>query len=343
MTKNRQIYLPQLLNIHCFKVVIMLYHQNLEELIFQRHEILDTDELIVLSGYLGPSPIKRLEEIPINSRVIYGMYGSEGIQTNLHKSLVEIQKTVDSLNIFYSKIPVHSKCYAWRKSGKVIHALIGSANFSTNGLTTPYREILAETTRDTFNPLNEYIAHILNNSISCLEVGNQGVQDVIRQGVECRMSLLMDERKTHNASGLNWGYKANGLPAEKRGINDACIPINISHIRQYPELFPPKLTERELIDVRGRKQRSNEAIELIWDDGITMEGLLEGTNNVDGVKYPKQISSFPSKSQMGEYLRIRLGVPLGQPVRKHHLDQYGRTDITVSLIADGVYKCDFSV
>ena len=32
-----------------------------------------------------------------------------------------------------------------------------SANFSTNGLTTPYREILAETTRDTFTPLNDYI------------------------------------------------------------------------------------------------------------------------------------------------------------------------------------------
>ena len=39
----------------------MLYYQNLEELIFQRHEILDSDELIVLSGYLGPSPVARLE------------------------------------------------------------------------------------------------------------------------------------------------------------------------------------------------------------------------------------------------------------------------------------------
>ena len=104
-------------------------------------------------------------------------------------------------------------------------------------------------------------------------------------------------------SGLNWGYMANGLPSPKRGIDDACIPISINHIRQFPDLFPPKLTERELVDVRGRRQRSNEAIELIWDDGITMEGLLEGTNNVDGIEYPKQISSFPAKNQMGEYLR----------------------------------------
>jgi hypothetical protein len=321
----------------------MLYCQDLEELIFQRHEILDTDELIVLSGYLGPSPVSRLKELPFNSRVIYGMYGSEGIQSSLHNSLIQIQSNIDRLNIFYSQIPVHSKCYAWRKSGQIVHALIGSANFSTNGLTTPYREILAETTRDTFKPLNDYIAHILNNSISCLEIELFGEQVSVKEGVICIMTLLMDNGETHNASGLNWGYMANGIPAVKRGINDSCIPISIDHIRQYPNLFPPKLTQRELVDVRGRKQRSNEAIELIWDDGISMEGLLEGTNIVDDIQYPKQISSFPAKSQMGEYLRKRIGVPLGQPVRKHHLESYGRTDISVSLIADGIYRCDFSV
>ena len=321
----------------------MLYTQNLEEIIFQRHEILDTDELIVLSGYLGPRPVARLEELPFNSRVIYGMYGSEGIQNRLHNSLLTIQNQAQNLNIFYSQLPVHSKCYIWRNNGNVIHALIGSANFSVNGLTTPYREILAETTRDTFAPLNDYLTHIFNNSISCLEIEGVGVQDGVAQNEECDMPLVMANGQTHNASGLNWGFMANGQPSPKRGINDACIPISIEHIRQYPDLFPPKLTDRELIDVRGRRQRANEAIELIWDDGVTMEGLLEGTNNVDGIAYPKQISSFPIKSEMGVYLRNRLGVPLGQPVRRHHLDNYGRTDIRVSLLGNGIYSCDFSV
>jgi len=48
---------------------------------------------------------------------------------------------------------------------------------------------------------------------------------------------------------------ANGLPSLKRGIDDACIPISIDDIRQYPKLFPPKITYRELLNVRGRKQR----------------------------------------------------------------------------------------
>ena len=140
----------------------MLYTKNLEELIFHRHEMHNTDELIVLSGYLGPRPVARLEELPFNTKVIYGMYGSEGIRPSLHGSLTSIQKSADNLNIFYSKLPVHSKCYVWRKKGEIIHALLGSANFSINGLTTPFREVLAETTFDTFEPLNEYIQHVLN-------------------------------------------------------------------------------------------------------------------------------------------------------------------------------------
>jgi hypothetical protein len=321
----------------------MLYTQNLEEIIFQRHEILDNDELIVLSGYLGPRPVARLEELPFNFRVIYGMYGSDGIQNRLHNSLIRIQNEVENLNIFYSQIPVHSKCYVWRRQGQIIHALLGSANFSINGLTTPYREILAETTRDTFNPLNTYLGHVLNNSISCLEIEGREVQEGVEVALTCNMSLIMSNGQTHNASGLNWGYMANGLPSPKRGIDDACIPISMEHIRNYPELFPQKLTARELLDVRGRRQRSNEAIELIWDDGITMEGLLEQNNVIDGIKYPKAISSFPAKNEMGEYLRQRIGVPLGQPVQRHHLDRYGRTDITVSLLENGIYSCDFSV
>lgn len=74
-----------------------------------------------------------------------------------------------------------------------------------------------------------------------------------------------------------------------------------------------------------------------------MEGLLEGSQTINGITYPKQISSFPTKADLGAYLRNRLGVPLGQPVRKHHLESYGRLDVEISLLGDGVYSFDFSV
>lgn len=317
----------------------MLYTENLEELIFHRHQIHESDELIVLSGYLGPNPVAKLEQLPFNSTVIYGMYGSEGIKPTLHNSLTSIQNSVDNLNIFYSQLPVHSKCYAWRRGGEIIHALVGSANFSTNGLTTPFREVLAETTYDTFRPLNSYIQHILNNSISCLEIGNSRVVENVINLEFCSMTLLGRDGEIQNAAGLNWGQNPNNHTT----ANDAYIPIRTNHIRDYPHLFQPKQLIPQQEDSRGRIQRHNDTIEIIWDDGITMEGLLEGSQPVNGVIYPKQISSFPIKAQLGEYIRNRIGVPLGQPVRRHHLKRYGRTDIVVSLLAEGVYKFDFSV
>lgn len=319
----------------------MLYTQNLEEIIFHRHQMHNADELIVISGYLGPRPVARLEELPFNSRVIYGMYGAEGIKPSLHGSLTAIQNSVENLNIFYSRIPVHSKCYVWRRRGEIIHALIGSANFSVNGLTTPFREVLAETTVDTFAPLNDYIAHIFNNSISCLEIGMpQVIQNAVAVGSNvCSVSLLGRDGEVQNAAGLNWGQN----PANHTTPNDAYIAIRTSHIRDYPNIFPPKQLNPLEIDNRGRVQRHNDSIEIIWDDGITMEGLLEGSQPIEDIIYPKQISSFPVKAELGEYLRNRIGVPLGQPVRRHHLENYGRIDIAISLINDGIYQFDFSV
>ena len=318
----------------------MLFTENLEEIIFNRHQLFQTDELIVLSGYVGPKPIERLQNLPFNSKVVYGMYGSEGIKTTLHKSLLGLQNGIENVNIFYSNFPVHSKCYAWRNKGQIVHALVGSANFSTNGLTTPYREILAETTYDTFNPLNDYIAKVLNNSSSCLEIGLSSIIDFIPKiGTTCMLTLLAKDGEVQNYAGLNWGQN----PTNHTKPNDAYIKIRVQDIQNFPELFYAKQIYPTLEDSRGRKRRHNDSIEIIWDDGLSMEGLLEGSQPINGEIFPKQISSFPTKSELGEYIRTRIGVPLGQPVRKFHLDRYGRNDIAITLLGEGVYKFDFSV
>ena len=314
----------------------MLFTDNLEEIIFNRHQIHETDELIVLSGYLGPNPVKRLEQLPFNSTVIYGMYGSYGIKHTLHNLLVDIHKNVRNLNIYYSNLPIHSKCYTWKKNGNIVHALVGSANFSTNGLSTPFREILAETTFDTFKPLDNYIQYILKNSILCTDIEKQLYAE---NSSYCSLSLLARNGEVQDCAGLNWGQNENNHTR----INDAYIAIRVNHIKSFPNLFQPKQLNILKKDKRGRVQRNNEAIEIIWDDGTTMEGLLEGSQPINGIIYPKQISSFPRKSELGEYFHNRLNVPLGEPIKKHHLEKYGRTDVMVSLLEEGVYKFDFSV
>jgi len=230
----------------------MLYTENLEEIIFHRHEMFASDELIILSGYVGPKPIERLQFLPFQSKVIYGMYGSEGIKSALHYSLIDIQNAIDTV---------------------------------------------------------------------------------------CLLSLTGKEGEVQNAAGLNWGQN----PANHTTKNDSYIKISIQDIKNHPELFPPKQVNPLRFDGRGRLHRHNDNIDIIWDDDVSMAGLFFGNQTIDGIMYPKQVSSFPHASEMGKYLRKRLHVPDGQPVRKHHLDRYGRSTIGISLLSEGVYRFDFSL
>lgn len=326
----------------------MLFTENLEQIVFNRHQVVDADEIVILSWYLWPYPVEQLNNLPFRSTVIYGMYGSEGIKPQLHKSLTHIQETTpQTLNIFYSKIPVHSKCYIWKKDNKIIHALIWSANFSTNWLTTPFREVLAETTIDTFSPLRDYLWFVLNNSISCLEgvansttASQQNRSDTITAPTAdsyC-LTLLAKGWETWSTSWLNWWQN----PDNHTNPNDAYIAIKVDAIRNAPNLFPPK-QDNPLNTAEWRSaKRHNDSVDIIRDDWTTMRWLLEWNQEIEWVMFPKQISSFPNKNELWLYLRNRLWVPSWQPVRKHHLEAYWRTDVKVSLIADWVYSFDFS-
>lgn len=322
----------------------MLFSENLEEIVFGRHNVVLADELVIVSGYLGPSPVQRLSSLPFNTTVIYGMYGSEKIKKKLHEALIPLVN--DRVNILYSNIPVHSKCYIWKRNGQIVHALVGSANFSTNGLCTPYREVLAETTVDTFQPLQAYVDKILANSIKCddhivIVDSASEPRHFVSENYDpetCEMTLLTRSNEIPEASGINWGHgNAHTTP------NDAYIAIRSEYVKRYPQLFPPKQTVPSSTEHGGRLHRNNDAVEIIWDDGTTMEGLLEGNYNIDGVIYPKQVSSSPRKSIMGEYLRQRLGLESGAKVTRADLERYGRTSISVSLQSEGIYYFDFSV
>ena len=94
--------------------------------------------------------------------------------------------------------------------------------------------------------------------------------------------------------------------------------------------------------------RHNDIIEIIWDDGTEMKGLLEGSIPKKDVAgkielYPKQLASCPQKSELGKYLRQRLGIREGVSITLADLDRYGRRTIDVSLQGEGIYFFDFSV
>lgn len=49
----------------------MLFCKNLDKIIFSRNQLFNCDELVIISGYVGPHPVHQLDEIAnkINSCV----------------------------------------------------------------------------------------------------------------------------------------------------------------------------------------------------------------------------------------------------------------------------------
>lgn len=329
-----------------------MFTQNLQDLVFKRHEANGADELLIITGYIGPYPFKELNNIPIKCRVIYGMYGSDSIGEKLHKALSNIQSSSTNTELLYSKAGIHAKCYLWAKEGVVIDALVGSANFSRNGLATPNREVLVEADPEVFPELTQYFKNILSNSIDCNShsvVIKAKPNHIVRNNnlTECRLSLLskMNGRlMVPEASGINWGSRSVDVGGTSHtSIGDAEIRITKEAITNFPNLFPRKLGTPNTRSSSGKLTRQNDEVELIWDDGTVMKGLLEQNININGSLYPKAICSSERKSVLGLYLRKRLGVSPTHIITVNDLTNYGRTDITVSLLAEGVYEMDFSV
>lgn len=343
----------------------MLYYENLERVITDRCFVRGADELIIISGFIGPNPIENIEKKIFEERnrsdykvsIIYGMYGSNGISRQLHSMIVPLNKP-GQVDIVYSKVPVHSKIYIWKERGQIVSALIGSANFSISGVGTPFKETLAETSEDTYIKIEEYYRQIIENCIDCTDptILDRARGQIIpsiddfapisfdpatnKEELYGVTLLNPDTDDVPAASGINWGQaKLNGSHVN---LNDGYIPIRREDIANKPGLFPKKRTIPALLTSKGGSARDNDPVEILWDDGTRMIGLLEGVQTIDGVKYPKQISTSPSKALFGKYLRQRLGIQSGKKITKEDLENYGRSDIGIALIGEGVYYFDFS-
>jgi len=139
-------------------------------------------------------------------------------------------------------------------------------------------------------------------------------------------TLLTDSGLVHKTAGLNWGSNKKNHTR----IFDAYIPIHIKTIRKNPGFVPTK--------------SSQSIINIIWDDGVKMQGRFEGnlTDSRTGILYPKQISSYPNKDILGRYLRKRLGIIGTRPIVMADLTRYGRTHIEIINLGGNQYRFNFS-
>lgn len=323
----------------------MLYYKSLYSQIFDRYPK-DADELKILTGYVGPTPIADLQSLGLKTTVIFGLF-NENRKRTLHDQLVKLHRPDNQ--ILYPEILSHSKCYVWLKNGVPIRALVGSANFSSNGLNNDYREVLFEVDERQASVVNGYIDIIAHSARACtdidpattfVETKAQAVARALEENYEsgvAKLSLLTNKGEMPPKSGLNWGMSedSNVRP------NDAYIAIRKANIRLHTDVFSPR---HELPPGESSRGNLTEVVELLWDDGTVMQARFEGTQSIAELgdqKYPKQLASFPNKDILGKYLRKRLGVAEGQPVTKSDLLHYGSTEVQLRLIEEGVYSAKF--
>lgn len=327
-----------------------LIYKDLKETLFSFANK-DTD-LLVISGYVSPNVILELSQKYNNVNVIYGMYGIEGINSALHSSLVSLNK-MKNINVYYSLYGTHSKAYILIKNNDIKKVLIGSANLSENGLNRQeYQEILMDI--DTFdkNQIIEFIYNIYNSSKNCNEITpiikNTNHKKTYPNTLCAIMPLYLVDAKTKKkyvplGSGLNWGNQNGHIAKNENAAMESYIKISSDHIDNYPLLFPPISLSRQNTD--GKITRKNDSIEIISDDGFIMTCLFSGKgvtrNNRD---YPKQITSTGDggNSKLGEYIRNRMNVPKRHVITYEDLQKYGRDNIKLTYIQEGLYSADFS-
>jgi|LakMenEpi03Aug12_release.lakeMendotaPanAssembly.Ray.scaffolds.fasta_scaffold569755_2 hypothetical protein len=308
--------------------------RNLESLIINRSKQLVCDEICILSAYIGVGPILKISEIEgIKVNIVYGL-ATEGAQEKLLDQLRKIHTNKDNLvSIYYPKIQSHAKIYLWKNKGDIIYALNGSANFSSKGLLTEYRELLSEVNKDDFREFQTYYDKIFESSLPINNKQSNKISTIskaISKGVIS--GICETDSLFANKSKINWGHSdAHTNP------RDAYIPLRKKDILNHPELFPPKSSNK------GLRFTDNEPIDVIWDDGTNMVCLMEGTNVINGLRYPNKISTYKDKKKLGDYLRRRMKLKPGSYVTKNDFKRYGRDTITITKISDGVYYFDFSI
>jgi hypothetical protein len=328
----------------------MIYHDNLEDLILDRHIHNSADEIIILSGYTGPSPISKLSTLPIKSTVINGIKAGVSRDLSIYQSITKSSQS----DIWIKNNYNHSKIYCWLRHKKPIEILSGSANFSTAGLNSAFKgETLFDVDRSDWNYAYAYLKDaLLDSTISTSFTPNitqarQPSTSTIANKLDKVLSLNPPKaeiyvggrgRKMQPKSGWNWGHgKGNNAPnvAEQR--------IRKELITEIPNLFPNNGVNVNYQMGQALKNTKPNA-EILFDDGFVMDATFEqgGPKNAYGQKLYKAFCSYPDKATYGKYIRRRLNLSSTALITDADIKNRGKDTITLELLSPGVYFCDFS-
>lgn len=241
---------------------------------------------------------------------------------------------------------VHSKVYIWscsdEKANKTPYlAFCGSLNYTMNAFykrresvsmcdafkAYTYYEGLLPDTIDCFDTeVSEKLKNVTNNTAENFVEPDNSEKDYLAYNNESpidtlNVSLLRaDGTDTGYGSGINWGIRQNGT---KRNPNQAYIPYN--HNDKKAGFFPDRVNPDD---------ESCPMFKVITKDFGSFHMRMAQQGN-------KALHSVESNAILGEWIRRRIGAPLGGYVTKQMLELYGKTYVTFRKYTDGTYLLDF--
>ncbi len=316
---------------------IILKDRLFDEILIKPAQNYDT--LCIVSGFATPSmvahhleAVKKTYDIEdTNIKLIIGMTPN-GISRPHHENFIKlVNEKGGSFECSYinsNSFPIHTKLYTWLKNDKPMQAFLATANYTLTGFKRPQDEVAC-----VCNPTEayEYYASKIDNSIYCTcdEAHTMTVEPLRQQRINLRQSENQEDISvvdTSNSvrlplysvrdnrvpahSGLNWGQRGNREP------NQAYIGIPSSIARSG--FFPPR----------------GEQFSVLTEDGFPFICVVAQDGD-------KAIHTPNNNSELGEYFRNKLGVPLGAPVSLEDLDRYGNRYVTFTKIDEEEYYMEY--
>lgn len=304
----------------------------------------NANKLYIISGYASATFARRhiTELLAISNdfeiNLIIGMPNAKSDHLAFVSLHNEFNKNFKGY-YYKSTPPIHCKVYSWYNNDEPYVGFTGSANYSQYGF---FKHLQVNQLNDD-NPIEikELYDELLKSSVFILE------HDIILPeshltpfsasiapgtilweipDVKVKISFLTKSNKLPQISGLNWGQRLSKSTNKLTGE----VKWNLREPNQaYLSL---RLDSRK----KGFLPEIGDTFSLITDDGHSFDCVVAQEGR-------KAIHTTNDNSELGKYIRNRIGIPLGNPVTLIDLENYGRTDYTIEKINEETFLLDFSI
>lgn len=291
--------------------------------------------------------------------LLVGMARDGAISTRTHELFKEwVKSSREYLDIRYPDPRlsplVHTKLYAWAKNGSFDIAYAGSANLSTDGFNIG-RDASGCQQENILVPVSveyaeNYLDTLFDASLSCTDpvvdslfafpeapadvLANKSLRPAPPLPVpksereerkedfpSVNLYLYIRGRgkkpKSYGHASVNWGLRENRKSKDEAYFQ---VPAEIARSNFFPN--------------------KNMPFTVYCDDGGTLTmRVASGDKNKP---YGKDMSTLPRNSELGAYLRKRMGLQSGTKIGIRELLNYGRTYVTFTRTSEGNYYMDFS-